>query len=340
MTLATLVHAPACDPLPSNWHALLLAWEAARLAPPRKTRGWAVRNRCYAALRWMFDHGAELRYWTDLTPDLVIRFIDARQASGASAPTIVKDVQALKSFLFWCEAREPHSPRLSHLLTRLAPAMPSKDPDALTHAQEAELLDIARKQIKPDARGFGAVRDWPLPNFWLLCRIGLVMGLRPGELKCLHWRDLHLDAPTPFLKLTDKSPHWQLKTPLAATPLEIPPDLLLNLHNFRKISYGRGRKGDSFLFTTDEGKAPFYDHIWRHLAVILRAPGLNCQWLRHTCATRRTEQGWSLEQIRNWLRHTTTQTCEKYYVARSQGVPLAFATSKRPGERDEQRRLF
>lgn len=164
MTL-TAMHAPACAQLPSNWHALLIAWEAARLCPPKKARGWAIRNRCYAALRWMFDHGAELRYWSDLTPDLVCRFIDARQAAGASAPTIVKDVQALKSFLMWCESKEPHAPRLSYLLTRLTPTVPTKDPEALTHAQEAELLEIARTRIHPAARGFGAVRDWPMPNF-------------------------------------------------------------------------------------------------------------------------------------------------------------------------------
>lgn len=289
----------------------------------------------------MFDHGAELRGWADLTPDLVSRYIDARQLAGTSPETIRKDVQALKSLLSWCEAKEPHAPRLSHLLTRLSPPVMTKEPTALTLSQERELLKQALR-VHPTAPRFGTVRDWPLPSFYLLCRLGLLMGLRPGELKWLHWSELHLEA-NPFLALRNL-PERPLKTPLAATPLEIPPQLAQELQAYQRTSRGRGRGQHDYLFarkTSSGWQAPYYDSIWRHLAVICKTPGLNCQWLRHTCATRRMEQGWNLVQIRNWLRHTSTQTCEKYYIARSQGTPLSFTSGTRPGDTVErQSNLF
>ena len=130
------------------------------------------------------------------------------------------------------------------------------------------------------------------------CKVLLYTGFRCGELWRLEKRDVDFDQHILTL--------WQTKN---GHPRSVP-----ILKNIQDILYVRSKIGQSSKIFP-EGSNAWLRHAWdkaRELMGLKDDPQFVPHCLRHTCATRLSQQGIALPVIKEWLGHTTIQTTIRY----------------------------
>ena len=106
--------------------------------------------------------------------------------------------------------------------------------------------------------------------------------------------------------------------------------MLLELKNSQKHL-----NQDGYIFCWEDGKLFRPDYVTRGFQRVLNAhglPGMRFHDLRHSTASILFEQGWQLEDVKNWLGHSDIETTSNIYLhyGRSRKVMLA----------DEMKNLF
>lgn len=211
--------------------------------------------------------------------------------------------------------------------------MPTSARDArsgrsLTPEQARQLLDAAK-----DDRLGGLVT------------VGLMVGLRPGELCGLRWEDIDLDAGVLCVtqarkRTTDDAGRETLvlgapKTTKSRRALVLPQPALDALHvHERRQRAERRSAGDRWqdlelVFPTNVGTPMSPSNLRRDLARLTKAAGLG-RWspneLRHSAASLLSASGVPLEQIADVLGHTDTRMLLKHYrhpISRTIGAAAA-----------------
>lgn len=143
-------------------------------------------------------------------------------------------------------------------------------------------------------------------------------GMREGEIRSLLLADVHADAEHPHIKVRFGKPGLSTKggrvrtVPLWGLALDAWTGWSAQLAAFCPVN----PKG--LAFPTKAGdvrprsKIVYRPHwyAWLHAAGIPRP--FRFHDLRHTCATLRLEEGWSLEEVKDLLGHSTVRVTERY----------------------------
>jgi len=172
------------------------------------------------------------------------------------------------------------------------------------------------------------------PEKWMIAFCAY-QGLRAGELVSLHWRDVHMDAPQPYMVVRYGGTPIVIKgesvwpPTKGGKPREIPllPLAIEALKNWKRESEGWWQ-GDGqwaaqgLVFPSRRGGRRNALHLFRQEAwnAIKKRSGLSPKLrfhdLRHTCATSLLNgywgEKWSLQGVQHFLGHAELKTTENY----------------------------
>ncbi len=312
--------------LPPFLDEILTRWNSFDLIPNRLSASHIYRRARRTLASIIALHPLEtFTHWTDFTRPRVAAFTALKQRLGNGPEAIRKDLQALRSFFRFAEAEKLFGPQISHQLRGLSPIIRYVEPTALTPDQETALLQRARwcHRDNPSV----PAKDWAPGAFHLACLLGLRQALRPSEILGLTWDELSINDP-PSIQLRPNALR-RLKNSRAITPLQLCPDVAEALKTFQD----RQTKSDSaeleYVFANAQPRRPDWFDLWRTLAAELGVPGLNAYWLRRTCCTRLVDAGMDLQGLLSFMRHSDVHTSQRYYFARSQGVPISYETGRK-----------
>ena len=158
--------------------------------------------------------------------------------------------------------------------------------------------------------------------------VGLMLGLRPGELTGLRWSDVNLDAGRLTVEVSLKSERTGLrvgetKTPKSRRPLSLPQPVIEALRAQRKrqredqLQAPAGVWRDSgHVFSTPIGTPLDPSNLRGAFDKITERAGLG-HWtpneLRHSAASLLSAAGVPLEEIADVLGHASTRMLEQHY---------------------------
>jgi integrase len=182
-----------------------------------------------------------------------------------------------------------------------------------------------RKSLTPDeARQlFGACEDEPLgPMF----RLGLLIGMRPGELAGLRWGDVDFDRAILTVGHAvqmrgSRGVHVDvLKTSASHRTIGLPAAAISELQKQLQRREPGEKVASKFaaglVFPSRRGTVLEPSNVRRELTRICAAAGvprITPNELRHTCATLLNDDGVPLELIADMLGHTTTAMLQRHY---------------------------
>jgi integrase len=161
--------------------------------------------------------------------------------------------------------------------------------------------------------------------------IGLTMGLRPGELTGLSWRDVDLDegllhVRRALLKENNRPVMGRLKTPQSRRSLACPPivvEALRRRRDFQRLE--RAAAGldwseqwapEELVFTTTNGTPIDASNLRRYLRSALRRAKLDRLTpyeLRHTAASLLSDEGQPMERVADLLGHDGVRMLSEVY---------------------------
>jgi integrase len=215
---------------------------------------------------------------------------------------------------------------------------------ALDHADRRELVrrNVARLTTTPDGR-FGERRSLSADEavallgsmegdrLEALVIVGVTMGLRPGELTGLSWRDVDLDAGVLHVRRALKREHnrpvmGELKTKRSRRSLGLPPFVVAALRRRQEFqAWERAAAGaewskqwaaEQLVFTTTAGTPVDPSNLRRYFRRACANAGIG-RWmpyeLRHTAASLLSDDGVPLEHVADLLGHDGTRMVAQVY---------------------------
>jgi len=214
-----------------------------------------------------------------------------RRRQGAASPTIRRDLQCLSSAythaivdLEWCEDNPvPVFLARQKRRGRLQESPPKRR--WLTHAEERKLLEEAHPELADEIR------------------VAIDTGLRDTELRTLTWAQVDFAKGEITVESGTAKNNRERQIPMLERTVQLLQSKPRHLHS-------------PYVFYTPEGKA--YTTRAKGLAAAIRRSGIKrLTWhdLRRTCGCRLLQDhGMSMEQVRDWLGHTTIQQTERAYA--------------------------
>jgi integrase len=232
---------------------------------------------------------------------------------------------------------------------------------ALDHADRRELVrrNVARLTTTPDGRFserrslsaaealvlLGSMRGDRLET---LVIVGVTMGLRPGELTGLSWRDVDLDAGVLHLRRALKRENnrpvmGELKTKRSRRSLGLPPFVVAALRRRQEFlaweraaagpDWSAGWEAEQLVFTTTAGTPVDPSNLRRYFRRACANAGIG-RWMpyemRHTAASLLSDDGVPLEHVADLLGHDGTRmVAQVYRHAVSPTVDVAAARMQR-----------
>jgi integrase len=282
------------------WSTRVLA--ARRLAPRTRER--------YAHHCHVLKDGLGSRRLAKLTADDIEALLDRECAEGGlSRDTLTK----LRSTLV----------QVLDFAVRRGLAVSNPAVHATVPADAARTA--ARRSLKPDEARvlFDACEHEPLgPMF----RLGLLVGMRPGELAGLRWGDVDLEHGTLTVGHAVQMRGGRgfhvdvLKTSASHRTIGLPAVAIAELR--RQLLRTTSRKtvttalAPRLVFPSRHGTVLEPSNVRRELTRICAAaevPRITPNELRHTCATLLNDDGVPLELIADMLGHTTTTMLQRHY---------------------------
>jgi integrase len=274
---------------------------------------WAVDKQLIPAI------GA--RRLRDLDCDHVEDMLTDMAASGLSSSTLTRVHTTLTRALTWAQRRGKVYRNVSDLVE--TPVGTSRPSQALTVAQVRAVLDTAHNDR--------------LCALWTL---GLILGLRPGELTGLRWE--HLDFGTGVISIWTSLKHrkgqlWEgdTKTRQSRRRLQALPVTLaaLKAHRARqaaeKLRAGEAWTETGLVFTTEIGTPIDPANLRRAFRALIKAAGIpakqpteECpkpgQWhpneMRHSAGSYMDHMGIPPRRVAAILGHEGTRTTEAVYI--------------------------
>jgi integrase len=159
-----------------------------------------------------------------------------------------------------------------------------------------------------------------------MIRLGLLVGMRPGELAGLRWRDVDLQGRiltvghAVQMRGSRGRPVDVLKTSASHRTIGLPAAAVSELHEQKRRAAGAERavehRPSDLVFLSRTGTVLEPTNVRRELSRICGAAGvprITPNELRHTCATLLNDDGVPLELIADMLGHTTTTMLQRHY---------------------------
>jgi integrase len=167
-------------------------------------------------------------------------------------------------------------------------------------------------------------------------RVGLLTGLRPGELAGLLWSSVDLDSSSPSItisrsvQLVKGTPELRdgVKTDGSYRTIGLAPQLVpvLRAHkhaqDVERIA-ARHWHDQGLVFTTSSGELLNPSNVRRELTSVcerLHLPSISSNELRHTAASLMIDAGMTLDQVARVLGHANTRMLERHYAHRVRPV--------------------
>jgi integrase len=285
---------------------------------------WAIEKQLIPAIG---DH--RLR---SLDCDHVEDMLTAMAERGMSTSSLVRVHTTLTRALRWAQRRGKVARNVSDLVE--TPAGTERPSKALTVAQVTSVLETAKADR--------------LEALWIL---GLVLGLRPGELTGLRWE--HIDPDTGIITVHQSLKHrkgtlWQGDTKTAGSRRKIGslPIALsaLKTHRVRqateRLAAGPHWTDTGYVFTTEAGEPIPPATLRRAFRALLKAAGIpdkqpteECpkpgQWhpheMRHSAGSYMDAMGVPHERIAAILGHDGTRTTEAVYIHGQEVIDMTSA---------------
>jgi integrase len=268
--------------------------------------------------RWAAGHairGLGRRRLNELTPENVEALLRHLAEEGMARNSVMRVRSVLVMALKHAQRRDIVARNVAELSEMPTSAREPRSGRSLTPEQARQLLDAAR-----DDRLGGLVT------------VGLMLGLRPGELCGLRWEDVDLDSGVLCInqarkRTTDDEGRETLvlgapKTAKSRRALVLPQPVLKALREHESIqrderlAAGERWQDLDLVFPTNVGTPMSPSNLRRDLARLSVAAGLG-HWspneLRHSAASLLSASGVPLEQIADVLGHTDTRMLLKHY---------------------------
>lgn len=268
--------------------------------------------------RWAAGHaikGLGRRRLNELTPENVEALLRHLADEGMARNSVMRVRSVLVMALKHAQRRHILARNVAELSGMPTAARESRSGRSLTPDQARRLLDVAGE----DRLGG-------------LVTVGLMLGLRPGELCGLRWEDVDLDAGVLCVtqarkRTTDDEGHEALvlgtpKTSRSRRALVLPQPVLEALHVHERLQREERRAAGErwqdldLVFPTSVGTPMSPSNLRRDLVRLTVAAGLG-RWspneLRHSAASLLSASGVPLEQIADVLGHTDTRMLLKHY---------------------------
>jgi len=257
----------------------------------------------------------------DLDCEHVEDMLAAMAAEGLSSSTLTRVHTTLTRALRWAQRRGKVYRNVSDLVE--TPVGTSRPSHALTVAQVQAVLDTATSDR--------------LCALWIL---GLILGLRPGELTGLRWQDIDFDTGVISIWKSLKHRKGQLwegdtKTRQSRRRLQALPITLaaLKAHRARqaaeKLKAGNAWTDAGLVFTTEIGTPIDPANLRRAFRALIKAAGIpakqptdDCprpgQWhpneMRHSAGSYMDHMGIPPKRVAAILGHEGTRTTETVYI--------------------------
>ena len=259
-----------------------------------------------------------------LTPEQVDAFLAAKAAAGYSRNYVVRMRSVLADALAHAERRGIVARNVARL--GIVPkCAPTPDRRSLTPDEARSLLAAATGE-RLDA----------------MVAVGLMLGLRPGELTGLLWEDLALDTIPPTLRVSGSMKRQPDGSVIRGEPkrstagqrtVELPLDLARRLRDHRKrqsaerLAVGELWSDHGLVFCSQVGTPLDPSNVRRTFARIAQRSGLDARFpylLRHTAASLLIDAGIAVEQVADLL-GDDPRTLYRYYRHRVRPVVDAAA---------------
>lgn len=268
--------------------------------------------------RWAAGHaikGLGRRRLNELTPENVEALLRHLAEKGMARNSVMRVRSVLVMALKHAQRRDMVARNVAELSEMPTSAREPRSGRSLTPDQARQLLDVAAE----DRLGG-------------LVTVGVMLGLRPGELCGLRWEDVDLDAGVLSVtqarkRTTDDDGRETLvlgapKTRKSSRALVLPQPVLdalrqhLNRQRNERRAAGEGWQELDLVFPTKVGTPVSPSNLRRDLGRLTVAAGLG-RWspneLRHSAASLLSASGVPLEQIADLLGHTDTRMLLKHY---------------------------
>jgi integrase len=280
------------------------------LANPPPTVQSPITRRVHA------DHGARIigaiggRKLVSLTPSQVEQLLLRKMAAEGYAHKTIRDTRSL---LIGAIRRAERDGLVGRNVARLAdlPNAPRKRSNAMTLAQVGQLL------------GSG------LDPWWrAYVNVGVMLGLRPGELLGLRWQDVDFTARVIRVRSAlldaDGGPQLgALKTRRSRRTLAMPADVAAALRALRtEQAAGRLRLGAAYddqdlVFCRADGTPAHRQAVYKQFRRRTRAAGIGEDWhpheLRHTHVSVLSDAGVDMEDIADSVGHASSVVTRTVY---------------------------
>lgn len=250
-----------------------------------------------------------------LAPEDVERVLAGLVARGLAPRTVLLVRSSLVMALRWAQRRKLIAWNAAELAEVPANPRQAKVGRSLNLDEAKALLDTAK------THPLGA-----------LVTVGVMVGLRPGELCGLRWRDIEIDTGVLHVRQARKREtgpdgHELLtfgdpKTPKSRRSLDLPPLALAALRRHAKTqAEQRLRAGARWVdldlvFATSIGTPINPSNLRRDMAALTESAGIG-RWtpkeLRHSAGSLLSAAGVPLERIADLLGHTDTRMLERVY---------------------------
>jgi integrase len=265
--------------------------------------------------RWAVERhlvpGLGFRRLVNLTADDVDEFLEAKAAEGLSKSTLGHLRRVLVKALDYADRRERVRRNVARLTT--TPDGPATVRRSLkAHEARALLNAVAGDQ-------------WEA-----LVVLGVALGLRPGELRGLSWRDVDLVAGVIHVRQQAKHENnraklGELKTERSRRSLRCPAFVVEALRRRQELQeWERAAAGEEWsedwnaaqlVFTTTRGTPVDPSNLRRYFHRSCKKAGIG-RWtpyeMRHTAASLLSAQGVALELLADILGHDARMTREVY----------------------------
>ncbi len=251
-----------------------------------------------------------------VTPDVITDFLFTQRASMKSATSIIRYLQALRSFFRFLVEEKVLTNDPAKLIP--LPKRPERLPKVLNENDISRLLSAATVGDKPRRRADGTEKknrtkmgEETTLRYLAAFELLYATGMRISELTAL--TDNQLDLQSGYARVFGKRAKERI-VPVGSYAQNVLRRYLTVRNDVRKAQL----KGDGtdHVFTNANGKPFTRNTFWRHIRALGKAAGLrkgvSPHMLRHSFATHLLEGGADLRVVQELLGHADIGTTQIY----------------------------
>lgn len=264
-----------------------------------------VAQRVTRALRWLIEHGVPLQQPADLTPQLWLRYVDARLEQGITQSTLNGNLCALLGWLRWRHEQDlPIDARMLRMkLLKEARRFPRDVPVPDLRALQATIVAEAESP-QPGTRLHGV-----MDLAWFL--LMLHSGLRSGEVRRLRMGDMEWNRRV--IRIEQSKGLKDRLAPMSSAVVEALNHYLVLREHEEALSDADSAAEQRIVFI-DRHQPLSRTYLYERLQTYGRRCGVTCtpHRLRHSCATLLLNAGAPAASVQAILGHKWIETTLGY----------------------------